>query len=230
MSRSERLLALIQLLRRHRRPVAGAALAAELGVSLRTIYRDIGSLVATGAPIEGEAGIGFVLHDGYVLPPLMFSAEEIEAVVLGSRMVAQSADAPLARAARDALAKITAVLPEGRRDDVASLGLLSAPRRPAAPDGVELERLRQAIRAERRVWIDYADEAGNRTERRIWPIALTYYERVRLLAAWCELRQAFRHFRTDRIAALRETAERFPRPRRALMREWRAIEGLPDPD
>jgi predicted DNA-binding transcriptional regulator YafY len=230
MSRSERLLALIQLLRRHRRPVAGAALAAELGVSLRTIYRDIDSLCATGAPIEGEAGVGYVLHDGYVLPPLMFSAEEIEAVVLGSRMVAQSADAPLARAARDALAKITAVLPEGRRDDVESAGLLSAPRRPTAPDGVELARLRQAIRAERRVWIDYADEAGNRTERRIWPIALTYYERVRLLAAWCELRQAFRHFRTDRIAALRETSERLPRPRRALMREWRAIEGLPDPD
>lgn len=230
MSRSERLLALIQLLRRHRRPVAGAALAAELGVSLRTIYRDMDSLVATGAPIEGEAGIGYVLHDGYVLPPLMFSAEEIEAVVLGSRMVAQSADAPLARAARDALAKITAVLPEGRRGDVESAGLLSAPRRPTAPDGVELARLRQAIRAERRVWIDYADEAGNRTERRIWPIALTYYERVRLLAAWCELRQAFRHFRTDRIAALRETDERFPRPRRSLMREWRAIEGLPDPD
>ena len=230
MSRSERLLDLIQLLRRHRRLVAGAALAAELGVSLRSLYRDIASLVATGAPIEGEAGVGFVLHDGYVLPPLMFSAEEIEAVVLGSRMVAQSADAPLARAARDALAKITAVLPEGRREDVASAGLLSAPRRPAAPDGVELARLRQAIRAERRVWIDYADETGKRTERRIWPIALTYYERVRLLAAWCELRQAFRHFRTDRIATLRETDERFPRARRALMREWRAIEGLPDPD
>lgn len=230
MARSERLLALIQVLRRHRRPVAGAVLAEELGVSLRTIYRDIQSLVATGAPIAGEAGLGFVLQDGYTLPPLMFSAEEIEAVVLGSRMVAQSADAPLARAARDALAKITAVLPENRRDDVAALGLLSAPRRPEAPDGVELARLRQAIRAERKVWISYGDEAGNRTERRIWPIALTFYERTRLLAAWCELRQAFRHFRTDRISALTETMEAFPRRRRVLMREWRSIEGLPEFD
>jgi predicted DNA-binding transcriptional regulator YafY len=230
MARSERLLALIQVLRRHRRPVTGAALAEELGVSLRTIYRDIQSLVATGAPIAGEAGLGFVLQAGYTLPPLMFSAEEIEAVVLGSRMVAQSADAPLARAARDALAKITAVLPESRRDDVAALGLLSAPRRPEAPDGVELVRLRQAIRAERKVWISYGDEAGNRTERCIWPIALTFYERTRLLAAWCELRQAFRHFRTDRISALSETGEPFPRRRRVLMREWRSIEGLPEFD
>ena len=230
MSRSERLLALIQILRRHRRPVAGAVLASELGVSLRTIYRDIGSLAATGAPVEGEAGVGFVLREGYTLPPLMFNAEEIEAVVLGSRMVAQSADAPLARAARDALAKITAVLPENRRDDVASLGLLSAQRRPAAPDGVDLALLRQAIRAERKIWISYGDETGNRTERRIWPIALTFYERVRLLAAWCELRQAYRHFRTDRILGLAETGEPFPRRRRALMREWRATEGLPEFD
>jgi predicted DNA-binding transcriptional regulator YafY len=230
MARSERLLALIQVLRRHRRPVSGATLAGELAVSLRTVYRDIHSLVATGAPIEGEAGVGFVLRDGYTLPPLMFSEEEIEAVVLGSRMVAQSADAKLARAARDALAKITAVLPESRRDDVASLGLLSAPRLPAAPDGVDLARLRQAIRGERKIWISYGDEAGNRTDRRVWPIALTFYERVRLLAAWCELRQGFRHFRTDRIAGLSETDERFPRRRRALMREWRRAEGLPDLD
>ena len=230
MARSERLFALIQILRRHRRPVTGAVLAAELEVSLRTVYRDIQTLVATGAPVDGEAGLGFVLRDGYTLPPLMFSDEEIEAVVLGSRMVAQSTDAKLARAAEDAIAKISAVLPENRRDEIASLGLLSAPRWPAAPDGVDLARLRQAIRAERKVWISYGDEAGNRTERRVWPIALTFYERVRLLAAWCELRQGFRHFRTDRISALVETEERLPRRRRALMREWRATEGLPGLD
>jgi len=230
MSRSERLLALIQVLRRHRRPVAGAVLARELSVSLRTVYRDIQSLAAGGAPIEGEAGVGYVLRPGYTLPPLMFTDEEMEAIVLGSRMMAASADAPLASAARDALAKITAVLPDGRAEDVAMLGLLSAPRPPDAPDGVDLARLRQAIRAERKVWISYGDEAGTRTERRIWPISLTFYDRTRLLAAWCELRQGFRHFRTDRVIALTETAERFPRPRRALMKEWRQIEGIPDPD
>jgi predicted DNA-binding transcriptional regulator YafY len=230
MSRSERLLDLIQILRRHRRPVSGAELAGELAVSLRTVYRDIQSLVAKGAPIDGEAGVGFVLRAGFTLPPLMFTEEEIEAVVLGSRMVAASTDEPLARAASNALAKITAVLPEDRRDEIASLGLLSAPRWPESPDGVDLARLRQAIRAERKVWIAYGDESGNHTERRVWPIALTFYERKRLLAAWCELRGGFRHFRTDRIAALTETEERYPRRRRILMKEWRSVQGVADPD
>lgn len=230
MSRSERLLALIQVLRRHRRAVSGAELARELSVSLRTIYRDIQSLAVSGAPIDGEAGVGYVLQPGYTLPPLMFSDEEVEAIVLGSRMVAASADARLANAARDAIAKVAAVLPEGRADDVAMLGLLSAPRPPDAPDGIDLARLRQAIRAERKVWIGYGDEVGNHTERRIWPISLTFYDRTRVLAAWCELRQGFRHFRTDRVIALTETDERFPRPRRLLMKEWRRVAGIPDPD
>jgi predicted DNA-binding transcriptional regulator YafY len=230
MSRSERLLDLIQALRRYRRPVSGAVLAQELGVSLRTVYRDIQSLVATGAPIDGEAGVGYVLRAGYTLPPLMFTDEEIEAVVLGSRMVAGSTDARLARAARDALAKVTAVLPEEKRDSVDALGLLAAPRPPLAPDGVDLALLRSAIRAEHKVWIAYGNEAGQRTERRIWPIALTFYERTRILAAWCELRDGFRHFRTDRIAAAAATAERYPRRRRVLMKEWRGIEGVPDFD
>ncbi len=230
MSRPERLLDLIQILRRHRRPVRGAELAEELRVSLRTVYRDIQSLIATGARIDGEAGIGFVLRAGYTLPPLMFEAEEIEALVLGSRMVAESADELLARAARNALAKVAAVLPEERRDEIESLGLLSAPRPPTAPDGVELASIRKAIRAERKVWITYGDVLGNRTERRIWPIALTFYDRKRLLAAWCELRQDYRHFRTDRIVALTETPERLPKRRRVLMREWLELESVPQQD
>ena len=230
MSRSERLLDLIQVLRRHRRPVSGPELARELSVSLRTVYRDVQSLIASGAPIEGEAGVGYVLLPGYTLPPLMFTDEEIEAIVLGSHMVVESADTRLARAAGDALAKITAVLPANRAEGLSALGLLSGPRRPIAPDGVDLGLLRQAIRAERKIWITYTDEAGNRTERRVWPISLTFFERVRLLAAWCELRQGFRHFRTDRVLALVETTERLPRPRRMLLREWRQVEGLPDPD
>ena len=230
MSRSERLLDLIQSLRRHRRPVSGAALAHELGVSLRTLYRDIRSLTANGAPIDGEAGIGYVLRPGYTLPPLMFSEEEVEAIVLGARMVASSADPRLARAALDALAKVAAMLPGARGEGVAELGLLSAPRPPLAPDGVDLALLRQAIRAERRVWITYRDEAGNRTERRVWPVSLTFFDRVRVLAAWCELRQGFRHFRTDRVITLVETPERLPRPRRILMREWRKESGLPEFD
>jgi predicted DNA-binding transcriptional regulator YafY len=230
MARSERLLDLIQILRRHRRPVAGAELAGELGVSLRTVYRDITSLVASGAPIDGEAGIGYVLRPGYTLPPLMFSEEEVEAIVLGGRMVAASADPRLARAALDALSKIAAMLPGDRGEGVPTLGLLSAPRQPIAPDGVDLALLRQAIRAERKIWIDYRDEAGNRTERRVWPISLTFYDRVRVLAAWCELRQGFRHFRTDRVMSLAETPDRFPPARRVLMKEWRQATGLPELD
>src|SRR5262249_4829185 len=156
--------------------------------------------------------------------------DEIDAIVLGSQMVAESADPRLSRAAGDALAKITAVLPETRRDDVAAIGLRSGPRSPIAPDGVDLGLLRQAIRTERQSWITYLDEAGNRTERRVWPISLTFFERVRLLAAWCELRQGFRHFRTDRMSCLVETTERLPRPRRTLLREWRKAEGFSEPD
>ncbi len=160
----------------------------------------------------------------------MFTDEEIEAIVLGSRMVVESADPRLRRTAGVALAKITAVLPDTLRDGVAELGLLSGPRPPIAPDGIDLGLLRQAIRTERKIWITYGDQAGNRTERRVWPIALTFFERVRLLAAWRELRQGFRHFRTDRMSALVETTDRLPRPRRSLLREWRKAEDLPEPD
>src|SRR5258708_20451325 len=133
MSRSERLLGLIQALRRQRRPVRGAVLAQELAVSLRTVYRDIQSLVATGAPIDGEAGVGYVLRAGYTLPPLMFTDEEIEAVVLGSRMGAGSTDARLAPAAPDPPAKVPAVLPEEKRHSGQAPRPLPAPRPPLAP-------------------------------------------------------------------------------------------------
>jgi len=227
MSRTERLLDLIQTLRRHRRPVSGAQLADELSVSVRTIYRDIHTLIAQGAPIDGEAGIGYVLRPGFTLPPLMFSRDEIEALILGSGMVARAADPALAKAAGNALAKITAVLPAGRGDEADATGLLAGPIKPAFVDRVDLGPIRSAIRTEQKIWIAYDNEAGVRTERRIWPISLTYCVRVRLLAAWCELREGYRHFRTDRIAGFTEVGERYPTSRRALIRQWRESEGLP---
>lgn len=229
MSRSDRLLDLIQFLRTHRHPVRGAQLAAEFGVSLRTIYRDIQGLIARGAPIDGEAGVGYVLRPGFMVPPLMFSSDEIEAIALGSRMVARSADVALSKAARNALAKITAVLPVGRGDEVDASGLLAGAIKSATLDGVDLAPIRSAIRTERKIWITYSDEVGVRTERRIWPISLTFCATVRLLAAWCELREGYRHFRTDRISAFTETAETYPRRRRLLIKEWREIQGLPGP-
>ena len=227
MSRAERLLDLIQVLRRHRRPVSGQALADELGVSLRTVYRDIQTLIGQGAAIDGEAGIGFVLRPGIVLPPLMFTDEEIEALVLGLRFVARQTDAPLERAAADALAKIAAVLPDDLRDRVADVGLIAAPV-PVA-EAIDLAPLRAAIRSEHKVVLDYADKQGERTRRTIWPIAIGFFERTRVIAAWCELRADFRHFRTDRIAALRLTGRRYPHRRRALMRQWRESEGISEP-
>jgi predicted DNA-binding transcriptional regulator YafY len=229
MSRSDRILDLIQVLRLHRRPVGGKQLADEFGVSLRTIYRDIQTLIAKGAPIEGEAGVGYVLRPGFTVPPLMFSNDEIEAVVLGSGMVARAADPALARAARNALAKIMAVLPAARGDEAGASGLLAGAIKSAAMDSVDLAPIRGAIRTEQKIWISYIDETGVRTERRIWPISLTFCAQVRLLAAWCELRESYRHFRTDRIAAFAEVGERYPRRRHALIKEWREIEGLPEP-
>lgn len=228
MARSERLLDLIQALRRHRQPVSGAALAEELAVSLRTIYRDIQTLIGQGATIEGEAGVGFVLRPGFVLPPLMFSDEELEALVLGSRLLAQRADKPLADAARNAIAKIAAVLPGDLRDSIDSTGLLAGPGRRPPPDPVDIASIRAAIRTERKLTLDYTGPNGKQTRRTVWPIALGFFDRVRMLAAWCELRQDFRHFRTDRITSLRETSQRYPRRRRALMKEWRAAEGIPE--
>jgi predicted DNA-binding transcriptional regulator YafY len=227
MSRSERLLDLIQTLRRHRRPVSGSQLAAEHAVSVRTIYRDVQTLVAQGAPIEGEAGIGFILKPGFTLPPLMFSDDEIEALLLGSGMVARTADPELAKAAKNALAKITAVLPVNRGSEIDVSRLLAGPIKPAVVDQVNLARLRGAIRTERKVSIAYHDREGVVTERLIWPITITYCARIRLLAAWCELRENYRHFRTDRITELGEVGERYPRRRQALIKEWRELEGLP---
>jgi len=225
MARAERLLELIQVLRRHRHPVAGQTLADELGISLRTIYRDIQTLVGQGAAIDGEAGIGFVLRPGFVLPPLMFTDEEIEALVLGLRWVKQ-ADAPLARAAVNVLAKVGAVLPDDLRDSIEGVGLLAAAAHAADP--IDLAPLREAIRAEHKIILDYADAKGERTRRTVWPIAIGFFDRARVLAAWCEMRSDYRHFRTDRIAKLRLTGRRYPQRRRALMREWRAREGIPE--
>lgn len=227
MSRAQRLLDLIQLLRRHRHAVAGAVLAEQLGVSLRTLYRDIDSLKAQGAPIDGEAGVGYVLRPGFMLPPLMFSEEEIEALVLGARWVSERADDPLGEAARHVLAKIGAVLPSDLRDAIDTSGLLIGPGAAVAGGG-DLAAIRQAIRAEQKLRIDYADERGQATARIVWPVALAFFDRVRVVVAWCELRDGYRHFRVDRIAALDATGARYPRRRAAMLKEWHRLQGVPE--
>jgi predicted DNA-binding transcriptional regulator YafY len=224
VARAERLLALIQVLRRHRRPVSGQTLADELGISLRTVYRDIQTLIGQGAAIDGEAGIGFILRPGFVLPPLMFGHEEIEAVVLGLRLVARRSDETFRRATTDALAKIAAVLPDDMRDTIENIGLLAGP--DGDDDPVDLAAVRAAIRDEHKLVLHYIDREGDETERVIWPVAIGFFKRAQVIAAWCEMRKDFRHFRTDRIVRVRPTGKRYPRRRSVLMKEWREIEGI----
>jgi len=201
-------------------------LAEELGISLRTLYRDMEALKAQGAHIDGEAGVGYVLRPGFMLPPLMFSEEEIEALVLGSRWVSERADGLLGKAARNVLAKIGAVLPDDLKDNIDASGLLIGPGEPIAAGDAELAAIRRAIRSERRTRIVYADEQASATRRTIWPLALAFYDRVRVVVAYCELREDYRHFRTDRITALDVTPERYPRRRASLLKEWRTIRGI----
>jgi predicted DNA-binding transcriptional regulator YafY len=222
LSRSQRLLDLIQILRRHRFPVTGAAMANELGVSLRTLYRDIDTLQQQGARIDAEPGLGFILRPGFMLPPLMFSDDEIEALILGSRWVAQRGDARLGAAAGNALAKITAVLPAEMRDAELDSSLLAGPGAPLSPGELALPLIRQAIRAEHKLVIDYQDLKGATSSRTIWPFALGFFDHVRMVVAWCEVRADFRHFRADRIRALSVAEQRYPRRRQALLKAWRA--------
>jgi len=226
MSRSARLLDLIQLLRRHRRPVSGRTLAGEMGISIRTLYRDIATLQGQGAPIEGEAGLGYVLRPGFMLPPLMFTDEEIEAIVLGSRWVAKQPDSRLSAAATDALAKIAAVLPDDLREELDASTLLVGPAA-GAVEGIDLSLVRQAIRNERKLGFLYRDAGGAASERMVWPFALGFFDKVRVVVAWCEARQDFRHFRADRISGLNATDVRYPRRRQALLREWRTTLDTP---
>jgi predicted DNA-binding transcriptional regulator YafY len=220
MSRAARLLDLLELLRRHRNPVTGTALAGELGISVRTLYRDIATLQGQGADIEGEPGLGYVLRPGFTLPPLMFSADEIEALVVGSRWVAARTDARLGSAGRNALSKITAVLPPDLREHVEASTLFVG-RGGAPPEVVDLAAIRLAIRQEQKLTIDYRNGDLSESTRTIWPFMVGFFERARVIGAWCELRQDYRHFRVDRILTMTPAGMRYPRRRAVMLKEWR---------
>ncbi len=221
-------LLLIEALRRHRYPVTGKVLATEIGVSLRTLYRDIQALIAQGVPIEGEAGLGYVLRPGYLLPPLMFTTDEIEALALGSRFVAEHADNRLADSSRQAIAKILAVLPHDESDHVRHLGLFAGTVVRSEIEIAALPILREAIRSETFLSFHYIDARGDHTHRRVKPVAIGFFEKARMLSAWCVARQDFRHFRLDRISNPCLSAERYQPARRALLRAWRLRDQIPD--
>ena len=226
MSRSERLFDLLQALRRHRRPVSGKALAEEIGVSLRTLYRDITSLQAVGAGVQGEPGVGYVLKPGFLLPPLMFPSEEIEALALGARWVADRTDHRLSVAAESALARIAAMLRADLRDELDAPALMIGPRGGAPADTVDPALLRKAIRTERKLELTYHDGAGAASGRVVWPLALAFFDEARVLVGWCELRQDFRHFRTDRIFAAQVMDVRYPKRRQTLLAQWREAQKI----
>ena len=183
--------------------MTAAALAEELEVSKRTVYRDVADLIGQRVPISGEAGLGYLLAADYDMPPLMLTPDEIEAVVLGAQWVAGRSDRVLAAAARDVVAKITAVVPERLRPFLAEPSVGVKPTIAEAEVNVDPASLRSAIRHGRKLRLRYRSEAGEETERTVWPVILGYAETSRLLVAWCELREGFRHFRTDRIIEAR---------------------------
>jgi predicted DNA-binding transcriptional regulator YafY len=196
--RADRLFSLVQALRR-RPVVTAAALARELEVSERTIYRDIRDLVGSGVPIEGEAGVGYTLRKGFDLPPLMFTEDEIEALVLGARVVSSWGDAGLARAAASALARVEVALPERLRPRIEQTPLF-APGFHIRHEVIgSLAALRGAIDQRRKVWVAYTDAEGDRTERVIRPLGLFFWGSWWSIEAWCELRNDFRSFRLERM-------------------------------
>lgn len=222
MSKSDRLLNLVQALRRHRRPVTADALALELEVSVRTIYRDIAGLIANRVPIRGEAGIGYVLDAGFDLPPMMFTADEIEAVLVGMRWLSGRADASLAKAADDVLAKVGTILPKAMQPLLYE-GTLFAPnfRQERAADQIDVGLVRLAIRKGHKIEINYADANGAASQRVIWPFGLSFFETSRVVLAWCELRQDFRSFRADRIASVAFLQAAYPVRRAELLKRWK---------
>lgn len=233
MTRSSRLLDLLQLLRGYRQPVTAKALAKALEISPRTLYRDIASLMAMGAPVRGEAGVGYVLEPGFLLPPLMFTCEEIEALALGADYVASHTDYALSQAARNALTRIAAILPDGLRHRVENASLMTGPSERCAPSRVDPALLRQAIRDQSILVLGYKDGQGRLTQREIWPFAMAYFDKAQILVAWCALRATYRHFRLDRIETMSVTARRYTRTREALLREWekaRVVEDAQDAD
>jgi len=211
MRRADRLFDIVEYMRRHRRVVTADELAGKMEVSVRTIYRDIADLQASRVPIEGEAGIGYLLRPGYDLPPLMFTEDEAEALALGARIVASWADDELAESARAVLAKLRAVLPPPLQKQMDAFGVMAPPDHYRAEIVVDLAAIRKAVRRRAKIRFGYVNAKGEQSERTVWPLSLAFYGHVWVVPAWCEKREAFRVFRADRMRDLVLPGERYPK-------------------
>jgi predicted DNA-binding transcriptional regulator YafY len=223
MRRADRLFDIIQALRGASRPLTAAALAERLEVTVRTIYRDIAALQASRVPIEGAPGIGYLLRRSFNLPPLMFTADEIDAIAVGARHVRRLRDPKLQQAAENVLSKISTVVPESLQSYLRPPPFYVSEGSAPEVKGTDLAEVRDAIHAARKIAITYTDEKGRRTARTIRPIAMAYYVDVTVIAAWCELRQDFRHFRADRIESAQLLDERFVSESSYLVAQWMAL-------
>jgi predicted DNA-binding transcriptional regulator YafY len=223
MRRADRLFQIIQVLRRGTRPITADAIAAELETSKRTIYRDIAALIGQRVPVRGEAGFGYVLDDGFDLPPLMLTSDEIEAAVLGAQWVAGRADPALARAARDLIAKIAATVPPHLRPVVLEPAVVTPPAWNQAEETLDMARMRAAIHAGLKVILHYRDQEQRETLRTVWPFVIGYRDTTRMVVAWCETRADYRSFRADRIAAAEFLDERYPSRPALLRARWYAL-------
>jgi predicted DNA-binding transcriptional regulator YafY len=234
MRKASRLFEIVQILRLARKPVTAATIAAQLEVTVRSIYRDIAALQAMRVPIEGGRGIGYILRPGFTLPPLMLTIEETEAIVLAMALLERTGDTALKHAARVVTRKIAAVVPAPLSrifsDDALHAWGTVAP----VPEAVDLALVRKAIRDERKLLIDYRDEMGRASERTIRPIALIYYSQTANIVGWCELRQAIRNFRADRVEACEPLEAWFRGEGERLRQLWRdgwlAKDAGPTPD
>lgn len=233
MRRADRLFQIVQQLRGGRL-VTARMLSEKLEVSERTIYRDVADLMASGVPIDGEAGVGYILRSGFDLPPLMFTRDELAALTLGARFVKAWGGARLALAAEEALVKIEAVLPDSERRVVADTNLFAMGY--SLPDQVRevVDHLDVAIRERRRVHVVYDALDGESTERDLRPLGLYHWGKVWTLAAWCELRNDFRNFRADRITEIADCGDTFRdepgRTLRDLLRRMAEAYGVQGPD
>ena len=225
MRRADRLFQIIQILRRANGAVVTAQdLAEELEVSKRTIYRDMADLQAQRVPIDGEAGLGFMLRGGYELPPLMFNEEELEALVLGARITQSWGDKGLAKAAEDVLCKIENVLPE-RMKSIISGNYIFAPSSSWQIEvDIDLAKLRRCIRGRQKIAFDYKNGIGDASHRVIWPLAMVFFGQVWNILGWCELRNDFRAFRPDRMQGLHFMEEDYPNEKGRRLIDYIEIE------
>lgn len=209
MRRADRLFRIVEYLKARRQAVTAESLAAELEVSIRTVYRDISDLSTSGVPIIGEAGVGYMLDKNYVLRPLMFDVEELDALMLGAQMVESWGDKELAKSARKAVDKISAILPDALKEEMLSAAIYSLPSASKTYIAIDFSALRKAIRSNHFVEFGYTTEDGKKTQRRIRPLCLAFFSPVWVASGWCELRESFRNFRLDRMADMRVTDETY---------------------